>query len=246
MRVADTDTGPTPTDDNELLSLCRAIASRDPIDLERQLDLLPDLATRPIRVGASRDDPDRYFLVAIRHYLYRGDTGLHIAAAAHQREAAEALFARGGIVRARNRRGAEPLHYAADASPGSARWDPNAQRDTILCLIQHGAEPNSLDMSGVSALHRAVRTRSSMAVRALIENGADPLLKNGNGSTPLHLAVQNTGRSDSGSDSAKAEQTLVIAVLVEHGARPTDIDTKGKTVADAVSSDWIRDLLDSP
>jgi hypothetical protein len=33
-------------------------------------------------------------------------------------------------------------------------------------------------------------------------------------------------------------------LLLEHGARHTDADAKGKTVAAAASSDWIRDLLD--
>jgi hypothetical protein len=31
--------------------------------------------------------------------------------------------AHGASVRARNRRGAEPLHYAADGNPGSAGWN---------------------------------------------------------------------------------------------------------------------------
>jgi ankyrin repeat protein len=95
----------------------------------------------------------------------------------------------------------------------------------------------------VAPLHRAVRTRCSAAVRALIDGGAAPQLKNKSGSTPLHLAVQNTGRSDSGSAAAKDEQGRVIAVLLEHGASPTDADANGKTVAAAASSDWIRDLL---
>src|SRR5205814_3806482 len=106
-----------------------------------------------------------------------------------------------------------------------------------------GADPNALDKSGVAPLHRAVRTRSSGAVSALIENGADPRLMNKSGSTPLHLAVQNTGRSDSGSDAAKDEQGRIIALLLEHGARPTDADRNGKSVASAASSDWVRDLL---
>ena len=76
-------------------------------------------------------------------------------------------------------------------------------------------------------------------------NGADTRLKNKSGSTPLHLAVQNTGRSNSGSDTAKEGQRGIIALLLEHGARPTDTDAKGKTVAAAASSDWIRDLLDT-
>jgi len=105
------------------------------------------------------------------------------------------------------------------------------------------ADPNAFDKSGVAPLHRAVRTRGSAAVGALIESGADPLLMNKNGSTPLHLAVQNTGRSDSGSEPAKDEQGRIVALLLAHGARPTDVDAKGKTVAAAASSDWIRDLL---
>ena len=66
---------------------------------------------------------------------------------------------------------------------------------------------------------------------------------NKSGSTPLHLAVQNTGKSNSGSDAAKEEQRRIIALLLEHGASPTDVDANGKTVAAAASSDWIRQLL---
>ena len=175
--------------------------------------------------------------------MYSGDTALHIAAAAHQRGIVESLVTSGADVRARNRRGAEPLHYAADGSPGAEHWDPVAQSHVITYLIEAGADPNALDKSGVAPLHRAVRTRCSAAVRALVENGADPQLMNKSGSTPLHLAVQNTGRSDSGSAAAKDEQGRVIAVLLEHGARPTDADANGKTVVAAASSDWIRDLL---
>ena len=115
----------------------------------------------------------------------------------------------------------------------------------IRYLVDSGADPNALDKSGVAPLHRAVRTRSSEAVSALIEHGADPRLTNKSGSTPLHLAVQNTGRSDSGSEVAKDEQGRIIAVLLEHGASPTDVDAKGKTVAAAASSNWIRTLLEA-
>ena len=245
MRVAKTGGPSDGTDDAALLELFRAIAARDHVEVARLLNSAPGLAARPLRAGASRQDADAYFLVAIRHYVYSGDTALHIAAAAYQRELAESLVASGAGVRARNRRGAEPLHYAADSSPDAEHWDPDAQRDVIAYLIAAGADPNALDKSGVAPLHRAVRTRCSAAVSALIENGADPRLMNKHGSTPLHLAVQNTGRSGSGSETAKDEQGRVIAVLLQHGARPTDVDANGKTVADAASSDWILRLLDS-
>jgi len=243
VRVATTAASRDPSDDAELLALFRAIASRDQRDVARRLDSSPDLATNPIRVGASRDDAETYFLDPIRHYVYDGDTALHVAAAAQLRELAASLVASGANVRARNRRGAEPLHYAADGSPGAKHGSPDAQGGVIACLVEAGADPNALDKSGVAPLHRAVRTRSSAAVGALIACGADPRLTNKSGSTPLHLAVQNTGRSDSGSAAAKDEQRWIITVLLEHGASPSDRDAKGKTVAGAASSEWIRQLL---
>jgi hypothetical protein len=233
------------SDDAAVFALFRAIASRDRLETSRLLDSTPGLASRPIRVAASRADPETYFLSQIRHHVYSGDTALHIASATHQLEIAKSVVAQGGGPRARNRRGAEPLHYAADGAPGADYWDPRAQRRVIEYLVAVGADPDALDNSGVAPLHRAVRTRSSAAVSTLIENGANVRLRNKSGSTPLHLAGQNTGRSDSGSDAAKEEQALVIDVLLRHGASSTDVDAKGKTVAAAASSAWIRRLLDA-
>jgi ankyrin repeat protein len=230
------------TSDDALLAFFSAIAAGDPATT-RTLAASPALATSALRTGASREDPQTYFLTAIGHYAYAGDTALHIAAAAHQRDLAEALVARGAGVAARNRRGAQPLHYAADGSPTSARWDPVAQRAVIAYLVAAGADPNALDKSGVAPLHRAVRTRSTEAVIALLDAGADVRLTNKSGSTPLHLAVQNTGASNSGAEAAKREQGRIIGVLLERGANATDVDAKGKTVAAAATSDWIRDLL---
>src|SRR5580704_10066982 len=89
------------SDDTSLLALFGVIASRDHPESMRRLNAAPDLATRSIRIGASRQDPDTYFLVEIHHYVYAGDTALHVAAAAHQPELAKVLVARGADVRAR-------------------------------------------------------------------------------------------------------------------------------------------------
>lgn len=242
-RVASTGGRDVGAEEGALLDLLRAIASRKHDEVARHLKSPSALATSSVQVGASRNGPTGYFLEEIRHYVYRGDTALHVAAAAYQPSVAELLIARGAVVGARNRRGSEPLHYASDGSPGVLWWDPQGQRDVVFVLVKNGADPNVFDNSGVAPLHRAVRTRSSEAVLTLIENGADPLLMNRSGSTPLHLAVQSTGRSGSGSDAAKEEQRRVIAVLMAHGARSTDADANGKTVAAAASSDWIRNLL---
>ena len=227
--------------DVSLLALFAAIASHDHVGVTRMLDQTPGLITYPLRVGASRQDPQPYFLVPIRHYVYAGDTALHVAAAAHNPRLAETLVVLAADVRAHNRRGAQPLHYAADGSPGT---DSSAQRELISYLVGAGADPDALDKSGVAPLHRAVRDRCSEGVSALIDKGADPLLMNKSGSTPLHLAVQNTGKSHSGSGAAKENQHRIIVLLLENGAHPHDLDAKGKTVAAAASSDWIRQLLD--
>ena len=79
--------------DATLLALFGAIASHDSVETTRRLAAAPDLATRPIRVGASRQDPDTYFLAAIHHYVYAGDTALHVAAAAHNAGLVQSLVA---------------------------------------------------------------------------------------------------------------------------------------------------------
>ena len=194
-------------------------------------------------MAASRADASTYFLNAIPHYVYAGDTALHIAAAAHDVSTAQTLIARGAVVRARNRRGAEPLHYAADGNPDARHWDPVGQREVIGFLVAAGADPNALDKSGVAPMHRAVRTRCSPAVQALLDNGADPRLRNGSGATPLHLAVQNTGRGGSGTEAAREQQRAIIEMLLQRGARPTDADANGRTVETACTSASVRELL---
>ncbi len=135
------------------------------------------------------------------------------------------------------------MHYAVDGNPDGPRWAPDAQRDVIACLIAMGADPNACDNSGVAPLHRAARTRCFAAVQALLENGADPRITNKSGSTPLHLAVQNTGRGGSGTAAAQMQQARIIELLLQHGARPTDIGASGKTVTTSATSRWVRDLL---
>src|SRR5262249_38081810 len=155
----------------------------------------------------------------IGHYAYAGDTPLHIAAAAYRPAIVHRLIALGADVRARNRRGAEPLHYAVDGTPGSRTWDPSAQAAIVTCLIEAGADPNATDQGGVTPLHRAVRNRCAAAVRALLEGGADARRKNKSGSTPLQLATWSTGRGGSGSAEARAQQEEIVQLLKQHDLR---------------------------
>jgi ankyrin repeat protein len=225
--------------DQAFFDFVRLVVSGRLDEVSRRVTGTPALATTAAEVGASRQAASNFFFADIRHYLYRGDTALHMAAAAFRRPVAQLLVAHGANCRARNRRGAEPLHYAADAN----HWNPAAQAETIDYLASVGADPNALDGSGVAPLHRAVRTRSLPAVRALIDAGADPRQPNKAGSTPLHLAVQPTGRGGSGSERARRQQVGIISLLLERGAKPTDRDGKGKRVYEAATGDWIRRVL---
>jgi ankyrin repeat protein len=221
------------------LDFVHVIVGGDIDQVARRLAGSPALAATSATVGATRQESSTFFFADIAHYFYAGDTALHMAAAAFRRQVAALLVAHGADCRAKNRRGAEPLHYAADAN----RWDPIAQAETIEYLISVGADPNALDRSGVSPLHRAVRTRSFAAVRALVDGGADSKRPNKAGSTPLHLAVQTTGRGGSGSPQAREQQAGIIRLLVERGARATDQDGRGKSVHQAATGEWIRSLL---
>lgn len=229
----------SPAPDNGLYDFVRVIVANDTAAAMRLLDHSPTLAHARCVVGATRQGPNPYFFEAIAHYMYAGDTALHMAAAAHQCEIAQALLDNGAVCFAKNRRGAQPLHYAADANAGN----PTAQAATIACLIRAGADPNATDNSGVMPMHRAVRTRSAAAVEALLAGGASPRGRNGSGSTPLHLAVQNTGASNSGTPHAVAQQRRIIGLLLEAGARPGDKDGNGNTVREAAKAEWIRALL---
>src|SRR5215475_4180992 len=204
--------------DAALMRLVRSIVGDDPAALNL-LASNSGLARAHFEEGATRQSAKAYHLDEIGHYIYAGDTALHLAAAAYREKTARKLMAMGAEVRSRNRRGAEPLHYAADGFPGSRAWDPAAQAATVTCLIEAGANPNSFDGSGVTPLHRAVRTRCAAAVKALLEGGADPHRENKRGSTPMLLAIQNTGRGGSGSLEAKAQQEQIVQLLHERIGR---------------------------
>jgi len=221
------------------LAFVHLVINGDVDKVSQRLNANPALASTPSPVGASRQSATPFFFTQISHYLYAGDTPLHMAAAAFSRPMAKLLVSHGADHGAKNRRGATPLHYAADAN----RWAPKAQAEVIKYLISVGADPNATDKSGVAPLHRAVRTRSLPAVRALLDGGADVRQKNKSGSTPLHLAVQTTGRGGSGSDEARRQQAGIIGLLLERGAKPMDRDGRGKRAYEAATSGWILDLL---
>lgn len=204
--------------DVELHQLIGAIVAADAESVSRLLASSPELARASFQAGATRQAAAPFFLDRIGRYIYAGDTALHIAAAAYQTAIVDKLLAGGADVHARNRRGQEALHAAACGSPGSRTWNPSAQAATIVRLVEAGADPNVLDKSGVSPLHKAIRTRCAGAVLTLLDLGADPAGPNKNGSTPMLLAKQNTGRGGTGSEDAKLQQREIVRLLEERAA----------------------------
>lgn len=194
---------------SDLIALVRAIGAGDRAVATRLLDAAPSLAVA--RIGRT----DELFIETCRAQLYAGDTALHAAAFAYDVATARRLVGSGADVRARNRRGAEPLHAATTGAPGSANWNPGRQRAVIVYLVEAGADPNAVAVGGVTPLHRAVRNRCSAAVDALLDMGADLRLANDNGSTAFELARWTTGRGGTGSSEARTEQHRIIERLAQ-------------------------------
>jgi hypothetical protein len=186
----------------------------------------------------------RLYQSKIAHWIYAGDTALHLAAAGYRVEIVRLLLAAGADPNStQNHRQSGPLHYAADGNVITPAWNPKRQAKTIECLLDAGANINAPDKNGATPLHRAVRTRCAAAVKHLLERGSDPMLKNKPGSTPFHLAMQNTGRGGSGAEAAKTAQREIIQIFLSFGLDPALRDGKGKSVFDWARNDWIRSML---
>ena len=194
-------------DPSDLTRLLVAIANLDHAAAADLLNARPSLAT----AGLARRD--EFFLAGRLAQVYEGDTALHAAGFSYDPQMARDLISRGADIRARNRRGAEPLHAAVIGGPGSATWNPSRQRDVIAYLIEAGADPNAAAAGGVTPLHRAARNRCSAAVDALLLAGTDPGLRTDRGSTASDIAHRTTRRGGTGSAAAKAEQRVIIRLL---------------------------------
>src|SRR5689334_4323621 len=180
---------PLPPDQpaTSMAAFLTAIVDDDHPRARELLKAAPDLATGFIR------EP-RLHQSKIFHWIYIGDTALHLAAAGYRVELVRLLLDAGADPNSiMNHRQSSPLHYAADGYLTGPDWNAKRQVETIKCLLDAGAEINAQDKNGATPLHRAARTRCAAAVKYLLKRGSDPMLQNKPGSTAFHLAVQNTG-----------------------------------------------------
>lgn len=220
-----------------MFEYCQLIIDNDTAQLSRVIADQPAIAN-------ARIDRDHLFLGKLAHWLYRGDTLLHLAAAGHRSTIIQLLLNAGANPNARfNRRLGAPLHYAADACLNE-HFFSEQQVTSLQLLIDAGVCLNAQDKNGGTALHRAVRTRAADAVAFLLKSGADPYRMNCAGSTAFHLAVQTTGRGGSGTPQAKEAQIKIIESFMQIGISSTLRDGRGKTVYDSAQSVAVRAFLE--
>src|SRR5438309_1471540 len=138
---------PTPFKSNKhsdrmMNGLLKAIVDDQPATARKLLARNPDLAM------ASFGKPVLY-QTKIFHWLYPGDTALHLAAAGYRLEIAGLLLAAGADPNAaNNHRHSGPLHYAADGYLSNPGWDEKLQVKTLELLLKSGAEINAQDKNG--------------------------------------------------------------------------------------------------
>ena len=94
----------TDVNDKDLMALMASIASGNTAKVLEVVTISPDLVQMAAIDGASRAAASQYFFPQIGHYLYAGDTALHIAAAGFKFELAQCLIDHGANCTAKNRR----------------------------------------------------------------------------------------------------------------------------------------------
>ena len=95
-------------------------------------------------LATRRIDKPRLYQSEIFHWIYEGDTALHLAAAGYRVEIARFLLAAGADPNAAmNHRRSSPLHYAADGYVNGPAWDAKRQVKTVRCLLEAGADVNA-------------------------------------------------------------------------------------------------------
>src|SRR4051812_43300089 len=110
-------------------AILAAIVEDDRPRVKQLLKAEPGLATGLIGEA-------RLYEAKIFHWIYVGDTALHLAAAGYRVELVRLLLAAGADPNsAGNHRNSGPVHYAADGYITGPEWNAEQQVRTIQCLL---------------------------------------------------------------------------------------------------------------
>ncbi|WP_273021423.1 ankyrin repeat domain-containing protein [Rheinheimera sp.] len=103
--------------------------------------------------------------------------------------------------------------------------------DLVEYLLKSGADPNLSNVQGTSPLFGASLLGFNEIVANLLANGANPNIRlDGIYVTPLMIAIANN-------------RTDVVATLLQHGVYLTIENSEGKTAAELVENEEIRELF---
>lgn len=138
-----------------------------------------------------------------------------------------------------------PLMAAAGVGtnePQEEAGEESEALEAVKMLVKLGADVNTVDKNGDTAMHGAAFNISPLVVKLLAENGADPQVwKNPNkaGGTPLFIAegyISRLPRPDTPTIEAITKLMLAAGLSTE-GERPKIIDSYQKVEASASPSD---------
>jgi ankyrin repeat protein len=190
----------------EILNLAEAILNKNHHQLKKLI--------REI----SADDcftKDIYYDSPISHWMYTGDTAMHLLCAAKQIEGINQLIDNGcGINTNNNRRKSTPLHYACEYIFEQDVYDQEQQEKLILKLIELGANINAEDKNGNTPLMTAIRSRALKAVQVL--NTLNPILKTEHLDKIERMLNSNTGRGGVSCEQAKANLIEIKKLMVPY------------------------------
>ncbi len=159
---------------------------------------------------------ERGFPIFLYEIRYNFITAMHFAGGRRAPNALEALL---------NHPDADP-DLRCDI--GEEPWESNSTPlhravkydiyETIIMLLEYGADPNAQAAEGYTALHVATLFSEPLIVHALLEGGANPNAERHNGRTPLHDTVLET-----------QDEYILLTLLEDPDTDPNITDDDGRT-----------------
>ncbi|KAH8879020.1 ankyrin [Thozetella sp. PMI_491] len=149
-----------------------------------------------------------------------------------------------GFIATGSGRGLSPLHMCClpSAQPVGKSFEPRIFEEedrgarrakTIGNLIARGADLNSVDCAGDTAMVHAGQNHAVAGLAVLLAAGADVHLRNGVGRTALMQAIVGPPNHNPASiDVYRFDEGLsqILKLLIQAGARVDDVDTDGNNV----------------
>uniref|UniRef100_A0A8D8QJ54 Protein phosphatase 1 regulatory subunit 12B n=1 Tax=Cacopsylla melanoneura TaxID=428564 RepID=A0A8D8QJ54_9HEMI len=106
----------------------------------------------------------------------------------------------------------------------------STDKEEVLNLLKSGADINTANVDGLTALHQACIDNNMDMVEFLVENHADVNRGDNEGWTPLHA-------------TASCGFLSIAKYLIDHGANVAACNNDGELAIDIAESDEMEDLL---